>query len=116
MKTEGLPLFDQVFAGKPNPEPPRKFEGDEGLARNTDPPTAKLAGMGMDATRMEEVVVAALQQHGPMTTEQLADKTGQSLVSISPRLRPLEKKCRVQDSGRKARNRSGRNAIVWELL
>lgn len=86
-----------------------------GRARHRDPDTAKAAAKSTDATRLEGLVLEELRKAEPdgLTTEELADRLGISLVSVSPRLRPLVNKGRVIDSGGRRRNRSGKKAIVW---
>jgi predicted ArsR family transcriptional regulator len=91
------------------------FDFDRGLARNTDPDTSWDAAETVDVTRLEELVVQALTKNPTgLTTEELSSRMRLSLVTVSPRMRPLEKKGKVVRSGKRP-NRSGREAIVWKL-
>ena len=86
------------------------------LARNTDPSTSHEAMSAPTATQLEALVLDVLRKHPDgLTTEQLAEITDISLVTVSPRLRPLTNKGFVGQSGRR-QNRSGRSAIVWKAL
>lgn len=89
---------------------------DPALARRTDPETSKHAAEKVDTAALERVVLEALRERpGGATSEELAEDTGLSLVTISPRLKPLERKSRVERAGTRA-NRSGRMATVWKVL
>lgn len=84
------------------------------LARRTDPPTAHAAARSIDVTDLEALVLAALKcSLDGLTTHELATRCGLSLVTVSPRMRPLVHKARVRDSGRKRAGTSGRKSIVW---
>ena len=62
------------------------------LARRTDPATshAAAADVSMRVNNIELQVLAALVLRGPSTSHDLADYTGLSLVTVSPRMAPLE--------------------------
>src|SRR5215831_7052336 len=83
-------------------------------ARRKDPLTSFQAAeaIGQHVTALETLVLDALKA-GPATTEELAARLDISLVTVSPRLRPLELKGKVRRKGTKA-NSSGRQATVWE--
>ena len=82
------------------------------MYRNDDPFTSQDAFGSIDATRLEALVLDAIRCK-PMTSHELAEHLDLSLVTVSPRLRPLVNKGLAQDSGERRRNPSGRNAIVW---
>ena len=86
-------------------------------ARRHDPLTSFKAAeqIGAHITSLEAAVLDTLAAHGGMTTEEMAARLGISLVTISPRLRPLEKKGRVRRAGTKS-NLSGRQAVIWEAV
>jgi len=92
-----------------------QFEFSFGFARSGDPATAHDAAASVNATRLEQVVLDALMQLGPKTSFELADALGLSLVTVSPRLRPLADKGLVEDSGQVKVNPSGRKSIVWRV-
>ena len=88
--------------------------------RGSDPVTARRAArsvQGEQATRMEAMILDALRDHADgLTSHELAEVTGLSLVSASPRLRPLVNKGLVMDSGVKRAGPSGRGSIVWRVV
>ena len=86
-------------------------------ARVHDPVTSyeSAEAIGQHVTSLEAMVLEALETHGGQTSEQLAARLGISLVTVSPRLRPLEKKGKVRRAGTRP-NSSRRNATVWEAV
>jgi DNA-binding MarR family transcriptional regulator len=62
------------------------------LARTSDPATshAAAADVSLRVNNIELQVLAALVLRGPSTSHDLADYTGLSLVTVSPRMAPLE--------------------------
>lgn len=86
------------------------------LARNTDPETSHEAALNLDANLLERLVLETLLKHGPLTSEGVADLLKISLVSISPRFRPLVNKGKIADTGVRAKNKSGRSAILWRAI
>lgn len=89
---------------------------EAGLARHSDPQTSHDAAESIDASLLERLVVDVLKKNGAMTSEQVAIVLNMNLVSISPRFRPLATKGLIFDTGRKARNRSGKSAILWQAV
>ena len=92
--------------------------GGDAWARSSDPDTAHDAAnqtRGSNAARLSQLVLTVLEARGPSTSEELANYTGESLVSISPRLRPLARKGLVVEDGRK-KTASGSSAIVWRFV
>lgn len=91
------------------------FVPQSAFSRRTDPETSREAAQKVDANALEALVLKALQEHGSGgTTEEIADWLHMSLVTVSPRLRPLEMKALVRRDGVRA-NRSGRSATVWKV-
>lgn len=85
-----------------------------GRARYTDPDTSHLAAQSVDVTKLEGAVLDALKAAPDgLTSEELSERLGLSLVTVSPRLRPLVNKYKVYSNGDKRRNRSGRSALIW---
>jgi DNA-binding MarR family transcriptional regulator len=80
-------------------------------ARRTDPQTSHDAAAGVvpHITDLELVVLAALILRGPSTAHDIAEFTERSLVTISPRLRPLEERGMVVRVGR-----AGRRSL-WDV-
>lgn len=85
-----------------------------GAYRRVDPGTSRAAAASIDATTLESIVVDTLRRLGGATTYEIAAVTHLSLVTISPRLRPLVRKGLVRDSGLTRAGDTGRRRIVWE--
>ena len=61
------------------------------FARNTDPASSHAAAAGIDTKRLQVLVIQALTETNlPMTSIDIAKHLGIHLVSISPRMKPLE--------------------------
>jgi len=84
-----------------------------GGCRSDDPATSLAAAESINTTKLEEIVLGELSKNNGMTSFELAASTGLSLVTVSPRLRPLVRKGAVRDSGIRRTSPSGRNVIVW---
>lgn len=50
--------------------------------------------------------------HG-LTADECADRLGETILSVRPRLSELRAKGKIKDSGRRRKNESGHSAIVW---
>ena len=70
-------------------------------------------------TPLEQKVLDALKQHGPLTNTEIAEKSGARYSSIQPRSGALAKKDRgpqVYDTGRRRPHpETGNPEIVWAL-
>jgi hypothetical protein len=92
---------------------------DFAAARHADPPTSKAAAASLEPERvtslMQKVLDAISDLGGAATIEAVADHTGLSLVSVSPRFRPLARLGKIADTQQRRQNRSGRSAVVWGL-
>lgn len=88
------------------------------LARNVDPSTSHAAAESVDATKLERVILDKLKvcKAPGATTYELAQLLGLSLVSVSPRMRPLAIKRLIIDTGFRARGASGRLQIIWRAV
>lgn len=64
----------------------------------------------------DEETILALLRRRPMTDDAIEEATGLSHQTASARRNGLVAKGLVEDSGRKALTRSGRNAVVWRLV
>lgn len=86
-----------------------------GLARNSDPSTSHEAGAGVRAGTIEQRVMAALRNNPlGLTTHEIAEFLRLSLVTVSPRMRPLVKRGEVRDSGFRARLPGQPGRIIWQ--
>lgn len=85
-------------------------------ARRRDPGTSHAAAASVDVTPLEMAVVGALKSNpSGLTSFEIADILRISLVTVSPRLRPLADKLLVEDSGQRRIGESGRKQIVWRM-
>lgn len=82
----------------------------EARARRADPETSQEAAGRVDGKRMAERVLADLRANGPATSHEIAKRTGLDLVTVSPRMKPLETANLVKRAGRRD------NRTVWEAL
>ncbi len=84
------------------------------LASSTDPATSHEAAAGVQVQTIESRILAALRRERVgMTTHELARKLDLSLVTVSPRMRPLVNKGFIRDSGLRIGTPS---RIVWQAL
>lgn len=51
----------------------------------------------------------------PATADEVADRIGSSILAVRPRVTELAKMGRIEDSGERRKNASGRSAIVWRI-
>lgn len=85
-----------------------------GLARNTDPATSHAAAATLDATEMEELVLAAIRRFpNGCISDQIVETTGRSWNTVTPRLKPLRKKKLVELTGETRRGKAGRQQQVY---
>ena len=61
-------------------------------ARRTDPEPSHTAARSLKPRMIESLVLHALRKFGPMTSHEIAALTGLELVTVSPRLKPLEER------------------------
>ena len=83
-------------------------------ARATDPQTSKDAAKRVrgNVTMLEAGVIGALESHPEgLTSHEIAERLNLSLVTVSPRIAPLQRKGKVEDSGIRREGRS-----VWRII
>ncbi len=90
---------------------------DQAYARRTDPSTSWAAANSLDPEHLREsqkIVLAILQDQGPMTDDELVE-IARDLSPSGARTRRAElvDKGMVYDTGERALLPSGRRAIVW---
>lgn len=78
------------------------------LARRSDPATSRAAAASIDAESISGKVLAELREKGPGTSHELASRARLDLVTVSPRMKPLEKLGLVRRAGKRD------NRTVWE--
>lgn len=79
------------------------------LARATDPQTSKDAALRVDPEGLAAIVLTELRKM-PGTSHELAQRLAMSLVTVSPRMKPLEDRGFVKRAGK----REGRT--IWEAI
>lgn len=90
----------------------------DALSRHSDPSTSHFAASTVNVTYLERVILDKLKRYAlpGATSYELADALGLSLVSVSPRMRPLAKKHLILDTGLRALGASGRPQIIWRAM
>jgi len=63
--------------------------------------------------RLQTRVIAALNRHGPMTTDETAAKIGESVLAVRPRFSELSREGVIEKTGERRANESGMSANVW---
>ncbi len=90
----------------------------DALSRNTDPSTSHEAAESIVGSlpKLEAVVLTALKAapNGATSTE-LAQALDLSLVTVSPRLRPLANRGLIVATAFRRKGPSGRPQIVWQV-
>jgi hypothetical protein len=119
------PLID--FYAPAEPAEPVPI-GEPLQARKTDPHTSHEAAelANESAQSVSEIILAALHKVWPdgLTSKEIAEETGENYVSVSPMLKPMEKRrlvCRQtvgttakgKPSYRTRQNRKGSKAAIW---
>lgn len=66
-----------------------------------------------ERARLQRAVLEAVEQHGPMTANEIAARIGETVLAVRPRVCELSKAGLLRDTGERRSNQSGRPAIVW---
>jgi predicted ArsR family transcriptional regulator len=80
-----------------------------------DNDTSREAAETIDAGMLRVKVWACLHRHGSMTADECAELLGMSILSIRPRFSELRNLGKIEDTGARRRNHSGKNAKVWTI-
>jgi len=83
-----------------------------GAVRRSDPETSREAAQSIDANSIEGRVYQYLIDHGPAILDDLASGMKLDKVTVSPRLKPLERAGMVV-RGQTRPGRSGRPQTTW---
>ncbi len=78
-------------------------------------PTSFAAAKSQTATKKDsdkQTILAALERHGPLTDEQLVERTGIGANTVRPRRVELVRDGLVQAVG-EGRTASGKRAVTW---
>lgn len=110
---------------------PEREEEEHGAARWSDPPTSHEAAEALDPASLYGKIIATLKKaargsiYSPkpgLITHEISHLTGISLVTISPRMRPMSDKGWVYDTGETrfwigapGDKATKRKSIVWDL-
>lgn len=88
------------------------------LARTSDPTTSHLAAGSVGATDLEAVVLEAVRKFpdGATLDDVMSILNDMSVVTVSPRFRPLLEKGFIVDTGKKRRGKAGRNQRVVKVI
>ena len=80
-----------------------------------EPTTSKEAAKAMAprASILRERALAALKAHGPMTADEVADRLGESVLAIRPRVSELVAAGLAVPTVLRRTNASGMSARVW---
>jgi predicted ArsR family transcriptional regulator len=86
------------------------------LARNTDPITSHLAAARVHEFGKSHIdkIVAALILWGPMTADEIAERSGLDKYQVCRRLPEAEKQNLVRATDAVRKTGSGRSARVWK--
>lgn len=81
------------------------------LARHTDPATshAAAAAVATSVAHLDLLILAGLILRGPMSSHDIAAYIERGLVSVSPRMKPLEQRGLVKRVGRAG------NRTLWDV-
>jgi DNA-binding MarR family transcriptional regulator len=77
-------------------------------ARRRDPETSQEAAGRVDSAALAMLVLTSLRAEGPATSHELAERLKRSLVTISPRMKPLETAGLVRRDGKREKR------TVWK--
>jgi len=80
-----------------------------------DGPSRKAAlSMKPHALNLREKCFRAISQI-PMTADEVAGAIEKSILSVRPRIAELSKLGKIEDSGKRRTNESGKDATVWRI-
>lgn len=94
---------------------PRAGYPDMPASRDTDTSKEAAGAMLSRAGTIRAQVMNALDVR-PQTTDEVAEKLGLSVLAVRPRFSELRKTGKIEDSGQRRANGSGKKAIVWCML
>ncbi len=83
--------------------------------RPTDTSFAAADHAAGTSEQVRKKIVAAITSTGPMTADETARVLDLSVLTVRPRFTELRLTGKIRDTGRRRKNDSGRNAIVWAV-
>lgn len=66
------------------------------------------------ATLRDKCLIALART--PLTADEVAERLNENILSIRPRLSELNKMSKIEDSGLRRENWSGKKAVVWRAI
>jgi hypothetical protein len=93
---------------------PSRYPYQPGFKRGGDTSEQAAAEMRARASRLQRASLAALRLQD-LTADEVAASLGESILAIRPRLSELVAKGKIEASGRRRPNASGKLAIVWRI-
>lgn len=76
---------------------------------------AAIAMIPVAGTLRDRVFSAIERASNGLTTDECADRLGETVLSIRPRFTELAAKGEIEDTGLRRKNASGRSATVWRV-
>lgn len=76
---------------------------------------AAIAMIPVAGNLRDRVLNAIEREANGLTTDECADRLGETVLSIRPRFTELAAKGEIEDSGLRRKNASGRSATVWRI-
>lgn len=67
------------------------------------------------APRLRGACLEVFRSLGPLSADQVAQHLGESVLAVRPRIAELHLLGKINDSGQRVMNRSGRTAAVWMI-
>jgi predicted ArsR family transcriptional regulator len=80
----------------------------------TDTSEAAAESMKPTAHGLQVICLNVLRVHGPLTADECAGKLYISALAIRPRFTELKRLGKIEDTGTRRRNASGKSTIVWK--
>lgn len=71
--------------------------------------------MRVSAPTLRAEALMVLERSGPLTADEIANRLNRSVLAIRPRVTELFKMGRIEDTGTRRANASGRRAVVWRV-
>lgn len=78
--------------------------------------TSADAAVTVDAHGLRALVLWSLASLGPRTADEVASALCLSVLSVRPRFSELRRLGRIEDTGERRTNASGRSAAVWRVM
>jgi predicted ArsR family transcriptional regulator len=63
--------------------------------------------------RLQLAIWRALNEHGPHTPDEMAERLGENILTVRPAFTKMTKENMIADTGDRRRNASKRQAMVW---